>query len=72
MCTATLPNVLQPTTVYFSSRVNSTIPNLAIIIALKPLTNMTKMSDFVLSSFLRSDEAKIILKLAEYVQGSND
>ena len=57
MCIATLPNVLQPTTVYFSSRANSIIPNLAIIIALKSIANMTKMSDFVLYSFLRFEEA---------------
>ena len=68
MCTATLPNVLQPTTVYFSSRDNSIIPNLAIIIAQKSLANMTKMSDFVLSSFLRSDEVKNFDNLAKYVQ----
>ena len=54
MCTATLPNVLQPTTVYLSSRVNSNYPNLGIIIALTSLANMTHMSDFGLSSFLAS------------------
>ena len=70
MCTAKLPNVLQPTTQYFSSRVNSITHNLAIIIALKPLANMTKMSDFGLRLFLRFDEAKIFVNLAEYAFGS--
>ena len=41
---------------------------LAIIIALKLLANTTKMSDFVLSSFLRSDEAKNFVNLAKYIQ----
>ena len=40
------------------------------IIALKPLGNMTKMSDFGVNSFLRSHEAKIFVNLAENVQGS--
>ena len=30
---------------------------------------MAKMSDFWLSSFLRSDDAKIFVNLAEYAQG---
>ena len=67
---ATLPNVLQPTTRFFSSRVNSITHNMALIIALKPLANMTKMSDFGFSSFLRSDEAKGFVNLAEYALGS--
>ena len=41
-----------------------------IIIALKPLGNMTKMSDFGVNSFLRSHEAKIFVNLAENAQGS--
>ena len=68
MSTATLPNFLQPTTVYISSRVNSIIPNLALVIALKPIANMTKMSDFVLCSFLISDEVKNFVNLAKYAQ----
>ena len=68
MSTATPPNFLQPTKTYLSSRVNSNYPNLGIIITLKPIANMTKMSDFVLSSFLRSDEAKNFVNLAKYIQ----
>ena len=40
------------------------------IIALKPLDNMTKMSDFGVNSFLISHEAKIFVNLAENTQGS--
>jgi hypothetical protein len=68
MSTATPPNFLQPTKPYLSSRVNSNYPQLGIIITLKPVANKTKMSDFVLSSFLRSDEAKNFVNLAKYIQ----
>ena len=68
MSTATPPNFLQPTKPYLSSRVNSNYPNLGIIITLKPIANMTKMSDFVLNSFLRSDEANNVVNLAKYIQ----
>ena len=68
MSAATPPNVLHPTETYLSSRVNSNYPNLGIIITLKPIATMTKMSDFVLNSFLRSDEAKNVVNLARYIQ----
>ena len=42
------------------------------IIALKPLGNMTKMSDFGVKSFLRSHEANVFVNLAENAQGSKD
>ena len=66
--TTTPPNFLQPTKAYLSSRVNSNYHNLGIIITLKPIANMTKLSEFVLSSFIRSEEAKNFVNLAEYAQ----
>ena len=40
------------------------------IIALKPLANMVKMSDFEVNSFLSSVEARNFDNLAEYAQDS--
>ena len=40
------------------------------IIALKPLANMVKMSDFEVNSFLSPHEARNFVNLAEYTQGS--
>ena len=40
------------------------------IIALKPLGNMTKMSDFGVNSFLRYHEAKIFVNLSNNAQDS--